>query len=161
MPTVSRGIPAHPHLSVPKQQARDLLNQCQALMPEALERVRRQRLKFKSLSDLEVSKAVKLSDAQFVIAREYGLASWAQLKQRIVESEAAQMIDRAIRSGDAAAVTKLLSAHPQLLEIPVVSGNWGPPMSHAANMGNLDMVRTIAALGAKDFQHAFERALLH
>jgi hypothetical protein len=36
-----------------------------------------------------------------------------------------------------------------------------PPMSHAANMDLLDMVKTIAALGAKDFQHAFDRALLH
>ena len=34
-------------------------------------------------------------------------------------------------------------------------------MSHAANMDLLDMVKTIAALGAKDFQHAFDRALLH
>ena len=34
-------------------------------------------------------------------------------------------------------------------------------MSHAANMGLLDMVKTIAALGAKDFQHALGRALLH
>jgi hypothetical protein len=34
-------------------------------------------------------------------------------------------------------------------------------MSHAANLGLLYMVKTIAALGAKDFQHAFDRALLH
>jgi hypothetical protein len=34
-------------------------------------------------------------------------------------------------------------------------------MSHAANMGLLDIVKVIAALGAKDFQHAFDRALLH
>jgi Ankyrin repeat len=44
--------------------------------------------------------------------------------------------------------------------VPVWSGNWGPPMSHAANLGLLDIVKTIAALGAKDFQHAFDRALL-
>ena len=34
-------------------------------------------------------------------------------------------------------------------------------MSHAANLNRLEMVKIIAALGAKDFQHAFGRALLH
>ena len=72
-----------------------------------------------------------------------------------------RLIDKAIRSNDTAAVTQLLTAYPNLLHVPVTSGNWGPPMSHAANMDRLDMVKTIAALGAKDFQHAFDRALLH
>ena len=72
-----------------------------------------------------------------------------------------KLIDKAIRSNDAATVTQLLTAYPNLLHVPVRSGNWGPPMSHAANMGQLDMVKAIAALGAKDFQHAFDRALLH
>jgi hypothetical protein len=54
----------------------------------------------------------------------------------------------------------VLQANPQLLDIPVRSGNWGPPMSHAANLGKLEIVQAIAALGARDFQHAFDRALL-
>jgi hypothetical protein len=33
-------------------------------------------------------------------------------------------------------------------------------MSHAANLGRLEVIKAIAALGAKDFQHAFDRALL-
>src|SRR4029077_9902193 len=101
------------------------------------------------------------SDAQLVIAREYGFSSWTQLKRRITANTVAQLIDKAIRAGDAASVTQLLTAYPDLLHVPVRSGNWGPPMSHAANLGLLEMVKTIAALGAKDFQHAFDRALLH
>lgn len=161
MSTVKRGLPAQPHLDIPKQQARELLRQCKAGSGEALARIRRQHPKFRDTSDEDLSARLKLSDAQFVIAREYGFSSWAQLKQRISENTVAQLIDKAIRAGDAAGVTQLLKTHPDLLHVPVRSGNWGPPMSHAANMGRLDMVKTIAALGARDFQHAFERALLH
>ena len=161
MSTVSRGLPAQPHLDVPKQQARELLRQCQARSTDALDRVRRRHPKFHTADDDVISSRLKLSDAQLVIAREYGFSSWTQLKQRITANTAAQLIDKAIRSNDARAVTQLLTAYPNLLHVPVRSGNWGPPMSHAANMGQLDMVKTIAALGAKDFQHAFDRALLH
>ena len=161
MSTVSRGLPAQPHLDVPKQQARELLRQCQAKSTDALDRVRRQHPRLLTVDDHSLSTSIKLSDAQLVIAREYGFSSWTQLKQRITDNTAAQLIDKAIRSNDANAVTQLLTAYPNLLHVPVRRGNWGPPMSHAANMGLLDMVKTIAALGAKDFQHAFDRALLH
>jgi hypothetical protein len=33
-------------------------------------------------------------------------------------------------------------------------------MSHAANLGRLDIIKSMAALGARDFQHAFDRAVL-
>jgi hypothetical protein len=161
MSTVSRGLPAQPHLDVPKQQARELLRQCKARSTEALDRVRRQHPRLHTADDEAISTQLKLSDTQLVMAREYGFSSWTQLKQRITGNTAAQLIDKAIRSNDAVAVTRLLTAYPNLLHVPVRSGNWGPPMSHAANMGLLDMVKTIAALGAKDFQHAFDRALLH
>jgi hypothetical protein len=47
-----------------------------------------------------------------------------------------------------------------MLHIPLWSGNWGPPMSHAANLGRLEIIKAAANLGARDFQHAFDRALL-
>jgi len=161
MSTVSRDLPAHPHLDVPKQQARELLRQCQAKLSDALDRVRRQHPRLRNADDDKIAGSLKLSAAQLVIAREYGFSSWTQLKERITGNTVAQLIDKAIRSGDAEGVTRLLTAYPNLLHVPVRSGNWGPPMSHAANMGRLDMVKTIAAIGAKDYQHAFGRALLH
>jgi hypothetical protein len=161
MSTVSRGLPARPHLDVPKKQAHELLLQCKTKSIDALDRVRRQHPRFYTADDKDISTRSKLSDAQLVIAREYGFISWTQLKERITSNTAAQLIDKAIRSNDTAAVTQLLMAYPGLLHVPVRSGNWGPPMSHAANMGLLNMVKTIAALGAKDFQHALDRALLH
>jgi hypothetical protein len=33
-------------------------------------------------------------------------------------------------------------------------------MSHAANLGRLEIIKAMAALGAQDFQHAFDRAML-
>jgi len=161
MSTVSRGLPAQPHLDVPKQQARELLQQCKANVSTAIDRIRRRHPRFHTADDDTISSGFKLSHAQLVIAREYGFSSWAQLKLRITGNTAAQLIDKAIRGNDAATVTQLITAYPDLLHVPVVSGNWGPPMSHAANLGRLDMVKTIAALGAKDFQHALGRALLH
>jgi hypothetical protein len=160
MSTVSRGLPASPHIDVPKQQARELLRQCKAKSPDALDRIRSRHPKFKTADNDAIITKFKLSDAQLVMASEYGFSSWAQMKERIIGDKVVQAIDKAIRSNDIATVKQLLSAHPNLLHVPVWSGNWGPPMSHAANMGLLDMVKAIAALGAKDFYHAFDRALL-
>lgn len=160
MSTVSRGLPAQPHLDVPKQQARELLAQCKAKSVDAFDRVRRRHPRFHSADDQVIVTQLKLSGAQLVVAREYGFSSWTQLKERITGNTVAHLIDQAIRANDAAAVTQLLSSYPNLLHVPVRSGNWGPPMSHAASMGLFEMVKTIAALGAKDFQHAFDRALL-
>ncbi|HEY4148507.1 MAG TPA: hypothetical protein VGM41_06250 [Chitinophagaceae bacterium] len=160
MSTVSRGLPAHPHLEVPKQQARELLRQCKAKLADAFDRIRRRHRKFKNVGDDAIVLRIKLNDAQLVIAGEYGFSSWTQLKERINGNTVSQLIHIAIRSNDAATVTQLLTAYPNLLHVPLVSGNWGPPMSHAANLNRLDIVKAIAALGAKDFQHAFDRALL-
>ncbi|TXJ25454.1 MAG: ankyrin repeat domain-containing protein [Chitinophagaceae bacterium] len=161
MSTVSRGLPANPHLDVPKKQSRELLKLCKESSIDALNRIRQRHPKFRHTENEPLVKIVKLSDTQLVIAREYGFSSWTQLKERITGNTAAQLIDKAIRANDATAVTQLLVAYPNLLHVPVISGNWGPPMSHAANLNRLEMVKTIAALGAKDFQHAFGRALLH
>ena len=160
MSTVRRRLPARPHLDVPKQEARELLRQCQSGSSDAFDRIRRRHPKFQSVDDEAMATRLKLSDAQLVIAREYNFSSWTQLKQRITGNTAAQLIEKAIRAADFAEVTRLLTANPGLLHVPVVSGNWGPPMSHAANLGLLDIVKAIAALGAKDVQHAFDRALL-
>jgi hypothetical protein len=160
MSTVRRRLPAQPHLDVPKKQARELLQQSKAKVTAALDRIRRRHPRFQSADDDSIAARLKLSDAQYVIAQEYNFSSWKELKERILGNTAAQLIDQAIRGNDAATVTQLLTAHKTLLDVPVVSGNWGPPMSHAANLGRLDIVKALAVLGAKDFQHAFDRALL-
>jgi hypothetical protein len=161
MATVSRGLPERPHLDVPKREARELLDAWRDKQPEAFERIRRQHPKFKDTDDVALAGAdVKLCAAQLVIAREYGLESWAALKQRITARDVAVAVQQAIERDERDAVVALLRAHPQVLHLPLWSGNWGPPMSHAANLGRLEIIRAVSELGARDHQHAFERALL-
>lgn len=160
MATVSRGLPERPHLEVPKREARNLLAALRDRSPEALERIQKRHPKFKNADPDTIASTTKLADAQIVIAREYGLASWAALKQRIAGHGAAGALQDAIGTGNREAVIAILRDHPEMLHLPVWSGNWGPPMSHAANLGQLEIIKTCAELGARDFQHAFERAIL-
>lgn len=160
MPTVSRGLPQRPHLDVPKHEARALLKQCRAQETDAFDRIRQRHPKLKKADNTSISAQFKLNDAQLVIAREYGFSNWTQLKERINANTVAGLLQEAIHNDDRESVVRLLKANPNLLHIPLWSGNWGPPMSHAANLGKLEIIKAVAALGAKDYQHAFDRALL-
>src|ERR1043166_8706717 len=161
MATVSRRLPEKPHLDVPKREARTLLKEWRARLPEALDRIRGQHPKFHEADHAAVSAAkFLLTDAQLVVAREYGFSTWAELKQRINADTVAGLLQEAIHQDDRQAVVRLLRANPNLLHIPLWSGNWGPPMSHAANLGRLEIIKAVASLGARDYQHAFDRALL-
>ena len=138
MATVSRGLPERPNLDVPKREARELLDHWFKGERDTLDRVRRRHPKFKNAHEGAVaSTSFKLSDAQLVIAREYGFSTWAALKQRIAARDAATTLQQAIRAGNLDAVVAILRANPEMLHLPLRSGNWGPPMSHAANLGRL------------------------
>jgi hypothetical protein len=160
MATVSRGLPERPHLDVPKREARELLAHWREGRPEALERIWHRHPKFKETDAPIPITTFKLSDAQRVIAREYGFTNWTALKQRINAATAAGALQDAIESDNRDAVLEILRANPEMLHLPVESGNWGPPMSHAANLGRLEIIQAVAELGARDYQHAFDRAVL-
>ena len=161
MSTVSRGLPEKPHLDVPKREARELLDDWRKGEPGALERIRHRHPRFASADGSTIAEGTfRLADAQLVIAREYGFAHWTELKQRIEANTLARELLLAIRNDDRAAAVHIVETEPTLLHVPLWSGNWGPPMSHAANLGRLGIVEAMAAAGAKDFQHAFDRALL-
>ena len=97
----------------------------------------------------------KLADAQLALARSYGLPSWPRLVL------ACRMTD-AIWRDDADAVRELVLKHPRLLHEDArgVKGNWGPPMSYAANLGRDRIIAMLRGLGAADVQFAFDRACL-
>jgi hypothetical protein len=161
MATVSRGLPDRPHLDVPKREARALLKEWRARSPQALERIGRRHPKFRKADSAAISAGkFLLNDAQLVIAREYGFSNWAELKERIKANTVAGLLQEAIHKDHRGTVVRLLRANPTLLHIPLWSGNWGPPMSHAANLGRLEIIKAVASLGARDYQHAFDRALL-
>jgi hypothetical protein len=161
MATVSRSLPERPHLDVPKREARALLKEWRAGLPEALDRIARRHPRFRGAEPAAIAaEKFLLNDAQLVVAREYGFSNWAELKERINANTVAGLLQEAIHKDDREAVVPLLRANPNLLHIPLWSGNWGPPMSHAANLGRLEIIKLVAALGARDYQHAFDRAVL-
>ena len=99
--------------------------------------------------------SVKLADAQLVLARAYEAPSWPRLVQ------ACDLID-AIWRDDVAAVRAMIDRNPRLLHenATIRNSNWGPPMSYAANLGRDRIIEALIALGAKDFEHAIDRATL-
>ena len=72
----SRSLPPKPDLAQQKKQAKELLQSFTAGDVESRARVR---------ALLPDKQRISLADAQFVIAREYGLVSWAALKQHLGE----------------------------------------------------------------------------
>jgi hypothetical protein len=161
MATVSRELPEQPHLDVPKRESRELLDRWRERLPDAFARIQRQHPRFKHATVATMGEnAFKLADAQRVVAREYGFSDWAELKHRVQSNDSSRALLLAIHTHATAIVRTMLRARPALLHIPVRSGTWGPPMSHAANLGHLDIVKACAELGARDYQHAFGRALL-
>jgi len=145
-----RHFPVRPNLEQLKHQAKDLLHAIQRGDLAAVEELRQHHPK---VVDPE---AAKLADAQFALARSYGLPSWPRLVQ------ACRMTD-AIWRGDADAVRNLVVRHPRLLHEAArgfPDSNWGPPMSYAANVGQDQIIQMLREMGATDVQHAFDRACL-
>src|SRR6478735_914822 len=97
MATVSRRLPDSPHLDIPKREARTLLKQWRSGSADAVERIRRRHPKFREADSAAISAATcRLSDAQLVVAREYGFANWTELKQRIDAKTPAAALQAAI-----------------------------------------------------------------
>jgi hypothetical protein len=144
-----RHFPVRPDLDQLKHQAKDLLRAVRRGDPSAVAELRKHHLK-----PVEPG-AAKLADAQHALARSYGLPSWPRLVL------ACRMTD-AIWRDDADAVRDLVTKHPPLLHEDArgVKGNWGPPMSYAANLGRDRILAMLRDLGAADLEHAFDRACL-
>ncbi|AKH64210.1 MULTISPECIES: hypothetical protein [Photorhabdus] len=77
------------NLEQQRKRAKELCNALRQSFPEAIERFRRC---YPHLTQEElVQQHSRLSDAQWVIARELGLSSWAKLKAHVEEMEQARM----------------------------------------------------------------------
>ena len=144
-----RHLPVRPNLEQLKHQAKDLLRALRRGDSSALAELARNHPERPSPED------AKLADAQLALARSYGLPSWPRLVL------ACRMTD-AIWRDDAEQVRELVLQHPNLLHEDArgVKGNWGPPMSYAANLGRDRIIAMLSELGAADLQFAFDRAVL-
>ncbi|HKY20315.1 MAG TPA: ankyrin repeat domain-containing protein [Vicinamibacterales bacterium] len=145
----ARHLPVRPDLDQLKHQAKDLLRAVRRGNADAVAEFRG------NYPDSPVPTLARLSHAQLVLARSYGLPSWPRLVL------ACRMTD-AICRDDLAAVRQLVLRHPALLHEDArgVTGNWGPPMSYAANLGRDRIIEMLHQHGAIDVQFAFERACL-
>ena len=80
----TRTLPPRPNLDHLKTQAKELLHAHGARQAAAAARIIAHHPELKSFTPDEVlDRRLALADAQLVIAREYGFASWALLKLRV------------------------------------------------------------------------------
>jgi hypothetical protein len=144
-----RHLPVRPDLDQLKHQAKDLLRALRRGDPAAIAELQKHHPE-----RVEPARA-RLADAQFALARSHGVASWPRLVL------ACRMTD-AICRDDVGAVRKLVQRNPALLHEDArgVKGNWGPPMSYAANLGRDGIIRMLHQAGAADLQYAFDRGCL-
>jgi ankyrin repeat protein len=138
-----RRLPPNPNLEHLKYQAKDLLKERAAHSAGVAQRVREFHPRFREATDAEIFDArFSLSDAQFAIAREYGFASWARLKQHIEKPTLSDRLDlphqeriedatfrRAVElldAGDVVGLRAHLNQHPNLVRQHVVfeGGNY-------------------------------------
>ncbi len=145
----NRHFPVRPNLDQLRNQAKDLLRAVRRNDPDALTDFRVHHPK-----SIDPSSA-RISDAQLVLARSYGLPSWPRLVT------ACRMTD-AICRAEVETVRALVLRDPRLLDEDArgVKGNWGPPMSYAANLGQDAIIEMLRGLGASDMHYAFGRACL-
>src|SRR6478672_2159215 len=99
-----RSLPARPNLDQQKKLAKELLRAFRAGDPEAAARIR---------AALPDRAEPTLTDAQYVLAREYGFASWRELSAHIEQRTVAQLppmerFKRAVHDGDANSLRAVL-----------------------------------------------------
>lgn len=147
-----RRLPPHPSLEQQKKLAKELLSDFRADDPAARERISRQ---------LPDKRRIRLADAQFTLAREYGFERWADLKAHVEAASTSTPepalpealrddFARAFESRDAAAVRALLERHPAaraLIDAAVFPFDT-PALVHAASLGDLGLVNLLLEFGA-------------
>ena len=126
---MSKSLPSRPSLEQLRNQAKDLRKQFLAGEPAAVERVRQFHPDF-SNSPLTPSvgervteggvrgETFRLHDAQWVVAREHGFASWPKLKEHVESilletGEPMELLKQAFHADDAPWLRKLLARYPQ------------------------------------------------
>ncbi len=139
----AKQFPSKPDLNHLKYQAKDLLKGQAAHDRGVAQRIREFNPRFRKATDADIfGAALRLSDAQFTIAREYGFKSWARLKAHVDSPGLAKRLklrhherieDAAFRravdlldAGDAAGLREHLKRHPKLVlqHVEFESGNY-------------------------------------
>ena len=152
MPEFGRTLPPRPNLEQQKKLAKDLLAAFRRGDTEALARVR---------AELPDKKEIRLADAQYVLAREYGFTSWRDLMERVEElaANALPLIERfksAVRNGDAKALRAMRPQRAGLRAVvnkPLFAFDSSALVS-VAGSGDVDLVDALLDLGADPNQRS-------
>jgi ankyrin repeat protein len=146
---MSKSLPAQPSLRQLKIQAKDWAQALKEGRPEALTR-------YTEALGRAAGSEPRLHDAQLALAREYGFANWAALKEEVErrENEALEpalgQFRDAVRTGNVAALEILLEAHPALkskLNEPFF--DFGKPaILQAVVLKNRPMIEALLRAGA-------------
>lgn len=135
----TRSLPAQPSLEQLRKQAKGLLKAFRAGDAAAVAEVDR----FERQHD---PARFMLADAQRVLARAYGYASWTKLKLH-VEGVNAAAFCAAVRAGDVATVRRLAKARPELVHVEA-AGLTGLPLHLAVLNRDANMASVLMELGA-------------
>ena len=139
-------FPPNPSLEHLKSQAKQLLKAHQEGALDACQRIRAFFPKLSDATEVEIQNAAfGLQDAQLVIAREYGFASWARLKEEVLHLEgdtestsAEDLLFQTLRTpdltqADIQRVEDLLTADPSLVSVKDEDGR--TPIEALASRG--------------------------
>ena len=149
---MSRHLPPQPNLEHLKKQAKALLHEFRQGDLTGQERFR----EHARAKESDPAAAPKLSDAQRVIAREYGFTSWAKLKQHVDSLtralNPAQAAIAAVQANDPAALARVLATHPELkakINDPLPHFGFGSPaLLCVVQRGSREMVDVLLEAGA-------------
>ena len=142
----SKQFPSNPSLEHLKSQAKQLLKAHKEGSVDALQRIRSFFPKLSEATDAEIQQATfGLQDAQLVIAREYGFASWTRLKEEVGHQEQVaagtpteDLLFQILRTSDPTQVDiqhvdELLTAEPSLVSARDADGR--TPIEALASKG--------------------------
>jgi ankyrin repeat protein len=139
-----RALPPNPDLTQQKKLAKDLLRAYQRGDPDAHARVQHE------LPDKAV---IRLADAQYVLAREYGLTNWSELVRRIESASQRSPRERmqsAVHKGDARAMRSLLEQNAELRALvnePLFPFD-SPALVHFAGGDKVAVIEVLLEFGA-------------
>jgi len=146
MSSASRALPARPSLPQQKKLAKELLAAFRAREPEATARIHAQ---------LPDKQNIGLTDVQFVLAREYGFASWRSLAEHIEQLAVSRrpLVDQfrhAFEMRDATALRRLGSRGGEIRRIvnERMFAFGSPALLVASSRDDVDVVDALLELGA-------------
>lgn len=139
---MARSFPPSPNLEYDKKQAKRLLRAIRSGDALALARVYAHHPRYQSGTPHNtLHREFSLADAQLVIAREYGFASWSHyqgaMKSMIDKTTFDRAID-AVINGDTSALKQLLSNHPELSTARAPDGRGHATLLHYVSANGVD-----------------------